>query len=481
MNLFTCKLVVLLILTSTIPAAASSGDYATAAIARVIATGQPQDTEADPISEFTLIDNVHVIDVNSGEVLEEQRVLLRVAEIDSIGPRSEIAVPESATVVDADGKFLMPGLFDAHVHMSMSMPSFSKLMVAHGVTATRDTGAATALIINARGNSQDPSQVMPELFVTGAIVDGDPPVWPFSEVCTNGEEARAAVKKLHEAGVNQIKVYARLPEDAYRAAIEEAHRLELKATGHVADSVDLDIALETGQDCIEHLDGFDRLILSIAEGEDSASGNMFERMRAWDLVDEIDQDKLNTHLQRHAEQGVFHCPTLVVMEGIGRVADPDNPGVEDPRMKYVHVFVANFWNRGYERFSPLARNALPSMEKLVFKMHENGVPLVIGTDLANPFVFAGSSVHDEMVRFESAGIPAADVLRMATINAATLCNADDRLGSIEHGKSASLVLLNANPLEDIGNVRDIESVWCKGVLYDRRALDEMLKSLEVNN
>ncbi|MCH7872990.1 MAG: amidohydrolase family protein [Planctomycetes bacterium] len=422
-------------------------------------------------TSVTAIKNVAVIDVDAGVLRRHQTVLVEGDRITRVGPSGSITVPHDATVVDGDGLFLVPGLIDAHVHY-MNPQTFGPMMIAHGVTLVRDTGGATESVLAMREQLRTGEMLGPEMLCTGAIIDGDPPVWPFSEVCRNADEARAAVRKLAKAGVDQIKVYSKLSKDAYVAAVAEAHQLGLKAIGHVPLSVTLSEAIDAGQDGIEHLDGFDELIATAA-GEDvpdpRSSRNKFAR---WDLYARADQSQLQAAYRRIRDAGITICPTIVVMKGISQAAKPDE---SNPWLEYVPPFMRTMWSGGrYPRMASGARRVVPLMQSVILDLHKAGVNLICGTDLSNPYVFAGHSLHDEMQLFQAAGIPTKDVLRSATIRSAEFLGVADRLGSIAEGKIASMFLTKRNPLEDVRNANDIAGVFLRGRFFDRKQLDDLL-------
>ena len=431
-----------------------------------------------------LIRSIDLVDVERGELVADRDVLIIGERIVSVAAANSRPAPEGAVTVDGEGLYLLPGLFDAHVHYTSSPDTYGPLLLAHGVTCVRDTGSATSDILRLREELRKPDAKAPEIVCTGAIIDGDLPVWPFSEPCDTPEEATAAVRKLHEAGVDQIKVYSLLKPDVYLAAVEEAHRLNRRVTGHVPNEVSIDEAIAAGQDCVEHLVGLEKKILELAgpEGDEGRKGEERESIWAgfsgWYRLDDVDPPALNATLARLAEAKMTQCPTLVVMAGIGRAADLEEANA-DPRMEYVPHSLRAFWSgAGYAAFGPWAGQAVPHMQRLVGLLHQAGVPLLVGTDLANPYVFAGSSVHDEMRMFQEAGIPAADVLRAATIAPAAFCGKSDHLGSVAEGKAASLVLVRGNPLDDVAHAREIEAVFRTGTYYDRAALDAMLADVK---
>lgn len=422
-----------------------------------------------------LIRDVTVIDVERGEALPHRSVLIEGERITRITSADAGGTPPDARVVDGRGLYLMPGLFDAHVHISAGQEAFEPLLIAHGITAVRDTGASTEMILNMRAAARGEA-LSPTIFATGAIVDGKPPVWPFSEECDTPEDARAAVERLAAAGVDQIKVYERLKPEVYRAAIAAARERGLKVTGHIPPGVTLVEAMEAGLNCVEHLQGMGELLIQLSPAaiRDSRRAGVMGAYRGWFAYDQIDRDGLRDVLRKLAGAGMVQCPTVVLWNGLATAgrgnADPE-------KMKYIPASLRLRWEGTQAgQFGAVVEQIIPAMRDVLREMHEAGVPMMIGTDLANPYIFPGSSVHAEMAVFQEAGIPAAAVLRMATIVPARFCSADDRMGTIEEGKEASLVLVRANPLESVAHASQIEGVFLRGRYLDRTALDDMLKA-----
>jgi imidazolonepropionase-like amidohydrolase len=426
--------------------------------------------------EGFLIDDVTVVDVEGGRTEPRRSVVISGGRIVSITP-SGGGGGQGLHRIEGSGLYLMPGLFDAHVHFSASPETFGPLLVAHGVTCIRDTGAPTDLILGLRSQARQDASTIPDIICTGAIVDGDPPIWPFSEPCDEPQEARAAVRKLHAAGVDQIKVYTQLPREAYLAAVQEAHALGLKVTGHVPTSVTLREALEAGQDCCEHLTGFDGEIGRLAgwqppDGETSP----FAWFGAWGLYSTVGQSDLASLAAAVARSGMHQCPTLVVRAGVVRAAD-QGAAQRDPRMAYVPATLRSSWGGAQAEMARHAASAVAPMTAMVGELHRAGVPLMVGTDLANAYVFAGSAVHEEMRSFQEAGIGPAEVLRAATVVPARFCGVAGSLGAVQEGKVASLVLVAADPLEDVANAARIEGVFLRGRFLDRAALDALLEDV----
>ena len=202
---------------------------------------------AEAQSQIAVV-GVTVLDVASGAAIDDQTVLVHGDRIERVGSRAEVMVPSTATVVDGDGLFLMPGLVDAHVHYFDSK-TFSPLLIANGVTLVRDTGMANELVLPIRDDLERGHLLGPELRTAGTILDGTPPLIPvIARGVATPEEARAAVRQQAAAGVDFIKVYSRLAADAFLAILDEARTLGLRVAGHVPDSITIEAAAEAGLD-----------------------------------------------------------------------------------------------------------------------------------------------------------------------------------------------------------------------------------------
>lgn len=423
-----------------------------------------------PVPAQAIVD-VTVVDVAAGALRPRQTVLIAGETIAAVGPADAVELPEGCARIDGRGLYLMPGLIDAHVHY-VDPATFGPLCLANGVVAARDMGQPTASALYRREQLRSGAQLGPELYVSGAIVDGDPPSWPFSEPCATPEAGRAAVGRLAEAGVDFIKVYSKLDRATWQAVAAEAQARGLRIAGHVPEDVNLEEALAVMASG-EHLMGFERWIGRLLGAEITGSAERpWANILQYTRLGEVPPEILQSALQALAAHDCVQVPTLVVMEGLGAIGDEDAAA----ELAYVSPALRAFWQQEeYRDFAPVARRVLPHMQALVGALHAAGVPLACGTDLANPNVVAGFSLHRELELLAAAGLPPAAALRAATVNSARLCGREDRLGAIAPGMTASLLLLRADPLADVRHTRAIEAVLLRGRRFDRAALDGLLE------
>jgi len=426
-----------------------------------------------------VIRGASVVDVERGRMLPDRDVLIEGERIVDV-VRSSGDAPAGALVVDGAGLYVIPGLFDAHVHHSAAPAVYNTMQIAWGVTSVRDTGAETASILAMREANAGKDALAPRIICTGAIIDGNPPVWPFSEACETPEEGRAAVAKLAEAGVDQIKVYSRLLPEVYLAVLEEAQDRGLRVTGHVPARVSVLQALNAGQDCNEHLMQMEDALARLA-GRSPDPTKPGERA-TWSVYDEVPRDALERFLRRLAgegdSKGMVQCPTLVVYRGYAETLSEEKGS--HPQMAYVPAHMTQLWGQlANPGMAEEMEAGFPFAIKLVGDMHRAGVTIMAGTDLANPYVYPGYSLHEEMSLLVEAGLTPWEAIKAATITPAAFCGVDDEIGTVSAGKVANLVLVRENPLELIDNTREIEAVVHRGKLLDRAALDAMLEEVRM--
>lgn len=403
----------------------------------------------DPQQKALVLTHLTIIDVTGGPPKPDMTIVITGAHITALGEASKVSVPQGGRVIDAGGKFLIPGLWDMHVHWYGR--DTLTLFTANGVTGIREMFGNSDLLRwrdeIAKGSLQGPRMV-----VASPIIDGPQPVWPTSISVGNEAEGRKAVTRVKQWGADFVKVYSLLPREAYFGIADEARKQGLSFVGHVPFTVSAAEASDAGQKSIEHLIG------------------------AIKTLETFSAKKETELFARFIKNGTWQCPTLTVLRSTAYQDDPNFRN--DERLKFIPRQVLGRWgqqmaNRSGENYANAKRRFQKGVE-VVGDMHRAGVLILAGTDTGNPFCFPGFSLHDELALLVKAGLTPTESLRAATLNPAKFFGMDQTLGTIEQGKLADLVLLEANPLEDIRNTQRIDAVIMNGRFYDRKALDKML-------
>jgi putative transposon-encoded protein len=456
----------------------------------VLTFSQPKQNPEQKSLAFT---RVTIIDATGAPAQRDMTIVIKGERISEIGSNGKVKVPKDALVIDAAGKFLIPGLWDMHVH-TITKELFFPLYLANGVTGVRDMFNPWANFSEWRREISEGKTLGPRISASYTIVDGPKPVWPLSIAASNEAEGRQAVLSLKRRGADFVKVYSLLPRDAYFAIVDEAKKQEMTFAGHVPEAVNAGEASDAGQKSIEHLTGVllacsareDEIrietLKALAGGRSLLIESFFKRQLA--AVNSYDEQKAKALFARFVKNGTWHVPTLVVLRIFRYMDDPTI--TSDARLRYIPRFIrqALGWklkeNVGVNAVEETAqgRKLFLRLLFLVGAMHRAGVRFMAGTDTPNPFIYPGFSLHDELEWLVKAGLTPMEALQTATRNPAEYLNKLDSLGTIEKGKLADLVLLEANPLEDIGNTRKIASVVISGKLIPKTQLQEMLAGVE---
>ena len=436
-----------------------------------------QDLQHEPL----VLTQITIIDVAGGPAKPDMTVVIRDDRISDIGEAKKVSVPPGAKVVNAAGKFLIPGLWDMHVHwyIKESFPLFT----ANGVTGIRQMFGNSDLL-RWRQDIAKGSLPGPRMVVASPIIDGPQPVWPTSIAVRDEAEGRKAVRKVQQWGADFVKVYSLLPRDAYFGIADEAKQQGLPFVGHVPFSVSPAEASDAGQKSIEHLTG---ILIGCSDKEAELRDEIVQahspavRARAEAIALETYNNRKAAELfERFVKNGTWQCPTLTVLRSSAYLGDESFRS--DQRLKYVPPQIKERWRlrivgRNEANYANAKRVYQKELE-IVGAMRRAGVGFLAGTDTGNPFCFPGFSLHDELALLVKAGLAPVEALRSATLDPAKFLGLDKTLGTIEQGKIADLVLLDANPLEDIRNSQRINAVVSNGRLFDRKALDKMLAQAE---
>jgi imidazolonepropionase-like amidohydrolase len=389
---------------------------------------------AAPAHDYALV-GATLIDGNGGTPLENSCVIVRDGKIESVGKRDQTKIPDGVEVVQLDGATILPGFIDAHYHDEDS-DTLTSLYLRNGVTSIRDPGEWIESYDSLRASGKQ----LPRLFLAGPHLDAYPPAYPLdSYIVNDAEEARLAVRRLAGQGASVIKVYYGLSIGMIREVCEEASTLGLPVTAHL-EVTDARDAINAGLDGIEHITSFGTCLLSMQEVEkykqkvladkNARRRGRYEVWSSLDLENNTSADSLVNFLK---QQGTFISPTLAVFE---RRAD---------RGDSIEV-------KGFE-----------NMLYFVGKLNRVGAKIVVGSHSYVPYADLGFAFHREMELLKEAGLSNMQVIVAATLENARFFRIDDRLGSIEPGKIADLVVVGGNPLQDIRVLRDVRSVMLNGV------------------
>jgi imidazolonepropionase-like amidohydrolase len=434
-----------------------------------------------------VIRHVTVIDTTGGPEQPDMTVVVDQGRIAAVGPSRSAKVPAGSQVIDGRGEFLIPGLWDMHVHRESERHRWSyPLYVANGVVGVRDMwGPSNANSWRAQHAAD--SNPAPTQYLASPIIDGPEPDFPGSIVVANATQGREAVDLYKARGADFIKVLSRLPREAYFAVADEARKQGIPFAGHVPYSVTAKEASDAGQKSMEHLYGVAlgtsaQEEVLFAEAPKTGQERARRDLRAFESYDETKADSL---FARFVRNGTWQTPTLTVLRSFSHLKDPEF--VNDERLKYIPGSLRTQWDpKNDPRFSQMTiedqtarREVFRQDLKLVGRMHQAGVGILAGTDTMNPYCFPGFSLHDELALLVEAGLSPMAALQAATRNPARLMSQLDTRGTIETGKIADLVLLDRDPLADIHNTRSIRAVVLRGELLPRMELDEMLSAAEV--
>jgi len=474
----------------------------------ILTVGFTSDERRQPMTEATslVLEHVAVIDATGSPIKPDMTVVITGGRISDIGDAKSTHFSKDARTLDARNKFVIPGLWDMHAHVltdkaEMLLP----MLVANGITGAREMGNDSDVPVEAmdsiRKKVEQRTLVGPRVLMAGHILDGPKPVLPSNVALSNELQARQTVVDLKKSGVDFIKVYTALPKDLYFAIADEAKKQGLPFVGHVPISITAEEASDSGQKSFEHMTGVvggcsrreSELRPALLKKYENFHGSLSELIRflfvvyQQQLLDSYDPEKAAALFEHLRKNGTWQCPTLVALRTIAFF--DDHSFTKDSRLKYVPRSWT-FWTDPDRRHTnewlkdltdedyANEKRAFEKRLEIVGAMHRAGVKFLAGTDTALPSVYPGFSVHEEMELFVKAGMTPMEALQTATSNPAKFLNMDRDLGTIQKGKIADLVLLDANPLDNINNTQSINAVVVNGRLLDRKALDTLLRQVE---
>jgi len=393
-----------------------------------------------------------VVDGNGGAPLENGCVIISDGKISAMGITGEIKIPDGAEVVDAQGMTLLPGFIDAHFHLDRVKDLPAKFL-QHGVTSLRDPGAW----IEAYDEERRSGRQMPRLFLSGPHLDMFPPAYPNDAyIVRDATEASRQVHRMIDSGATVIKIYFRLPPDIIRAICEAAHSRGIPVTGHLETTEAME-AIEAGLDGIEHITSFGLSLIPQREGEKYRRAVLADnnarkqgRYEVWKSVDP-DGPMADSLARFLVKKGTFVTPTLGPFEY--RLPQP----IKNGDTAALHQFESDKQEPDSARWMGFNR-----MKALTAKLRKSGVAIVVGSHSMIPYAEEGWAYQRELELLVESGLSNAEAIVAATMENARFFGVADKLGSINEGKIADLVLLKGNPLINISDARNIERVMLNG-------------------
>jgi Amidohydrolase family len=433
-----------------------------------------------PRSGCTAFTGVAVVSTDVERVLRDETVLVRGGQIERVGSSREVKVPKSCTIIDGRNRFLIPGLVDSHAHLygpgvspqdRHTQTVILSLLLANGVT-TAINMLGSPEMLQLRTDLARGAVLGPKLYTTGIFFESEPAysLGPFVHLPTfnTAKEVRDEVIAEKRAGYDFLKVHGDLSKEAYAALLETAHEQGMRVVGHTPSNLGIDAVLDGHQALIVHAEEY------------LYSYFQFHR----DLPTDPDEiDRLVKEIAGKTKRaGTFVSPTLYVFRQIiSQIADVDAV-LARPEMRYMPPESTKAWrppDNPYVKRWPLDailkfRAQFRIMQKLTRGLRDAGVPLLVGTDDLVPCVVPGFSMKNEFEELYAAGLSPFEVLQAATYNPAVFLGTTSSTGTVAAGKIADLVLLNANPLDDVDNAFRQEGVMLHGRWFPESELQSRL-------
>ena len=404
--------------------------------------------------------NVSVVPMTGNQVVSNQTVVVTGDRITAMGPVKTTAVPQVATRVDGQGKFLMPGLAEMHGHIPPPtaprelVDNVLFLYVATGVTTVRGMQGAPGQL-ELREASKRGEILAPNLYLAGPQFSGN--------AVKSAEDAVARVKQQKSEGWDLLKVQEGLSVPAYDAMAKTAKEAGIRFGGHVPNDVGLLHAMEMGQDTFDHIDGYIEQLDGRAKP--------------------VDDKALQDLVQRTKKAGAAIVPTMVVWETLqGPVTLESRTGW--PELRYMPATQVEQWTKGLEsRLKNPQYNAaeaklhIDNRMKILKALHEGGVGLLLGSDAPQQFNVPGFSIHREMQRMADAGISVYEIVKSGTANVGQYFKGQDAFGTIAVGQRADLILVDANPLQNLSNMEKRSGVMVRGRWLPTSEIDARLAKI----
>lgn len=441
-------------------------------------------------AQTTAFVGVNVIPMDRERVIENQTVIVRNSRIAEIGDARKVKIPKDAVRVEAAGKYLIPGLVDMHTHLLSDGPEYPdriapdelRVMVANGVTTVRFM-IGTPELLALRARSAKGEIDAPTIFVASPHLTGREQGNNF--VVKTQEEAREAIRKSKAAGYDFIKITTFVEASVYEAAIDEAARQGIRVVGHADREYVTAIRAWKAKQQIEHLDGYmEQILRDDAPMKGSVSDLYMSDPKNWESIDFIDEAKIPIVAKKSVEANPFSNPTQHFFKNTFALPRSEESIRAQPDFRFYPAKVQEQWLNWYKRSRlitqvPAARKMkwIDARNKLIKAIHDAGGKLMAGSDTPEFLWLYGFAMHHELKALRDAGIGNYAALAAGTRNPHEFLGTLNQAGTVEKGKRADLILLNANPLENIEATKDRAGVMLKGKWYTKGELNGWLDEI----
>ena len=448
-----------------------------------------------------VIKNISIIDPIDG-LQSTKSVVITDNIITNILDDDNEFTADNKNIIDATGKYLIPGLWDAHIHFSFDTnlaPFMPGLFLAHGVTSVRDTGGPIDLVVKMKNLSLKDPINNPTVYIAGPLIDGTPnvynnssPSFPLLSIENNDIiDIESNVLGIVEREVDLLKAYEMLTENQFLAIMRIAKKANLKVTGHIPLSMTLFSAIDSGLNGIEHLRNF---ALSIASNSDDLYRERLELLKNPDdlpgsdlrsqihskqrmkALDSIDYNKFEEAANLLASKNVWQTPTLFLYRNSSQKTFKD-PSFKNELNKLPNQTKQKWIKEISETDTIIDKNSVRYskwLEEATGKLHKKNVPFMAGTDTPIGYLIPGRSLHIELEVMVESGFSNLEAIKSATVNPAKFFGLENKEGRIKDGYKADLVILNSNPLDNIRNTQDISAVIKNGEFLSRESLDSLI-------
>lgn len=436
--------------------------------------GSAQNTNYPAEGENFVFTNVNVIPMDREQILENHTVIVNNGRITSVTPAGEAEIPAGAEIIEGEGKYLMPGLTEMHGHIpGENEPEYAEnvlfLYLSNGVTTVRNmAGSAYHLKLRERVNNNE---------IPGPVIFAAGP-WLSKENAPTPQAVERVVRQQKEAGFDLLKLGSISPE-VYEEMARVAHEVNIPFAGHIPEGVGLENALEAGQKSIDHFDRYVEFLVP----EDADTQGRDSGFFGSGLIDLVDRDRIPTAVQKTIDAGTWNVPTLSLVEHLALDESPEEM-ITRPEMQYMPRKVLESWKKSKEDYSqredfqPKAATALVELRRQLLKeLHDAGAPIALGSDAPQFFNVPGFSIHHEMRMMVASGLSPYEVLVTGTRMPADYFGTPEEFGKVKTGSRADLILLDANPLEDIKNVQQPSGVMFRGIWWPKETIEEGLEEI----